>query len=1276
MGAGVPGADMQRGGIRGIVAAALWAAACLMDARGQAPPEVDGGQPEWIWSAPDRSGKAAAVVYFRRTFELGDPEVGRVEITADDAYELFVNGRRVGGGDRWRVLDVYDVTKFLVRGANTIAVRAENRDGESAGMVALVSVRQMGNTDVSHSSDGTWRVSTQEARNWAAPRFDDAAWKPATRIGQLGMTAPWNDDVKLADGTSPGRFRVPPGFRVERVAHPDQTGSIVAMTFNEQGQIVASVEGGPLVLVRDANGDGAPEAVSTYAEQVKNCQGILCLNGEVYAVGDGPDGTAFYRLTDKDFDGKIDECHTLLKFRGSMGEHGPHAPLLGPDGLIYIMIGNHAGVEVELSPNSPLKLFYEGDLFLPRYEDAHGHAAGIKVPGGIVVRTDVNAGKIELFCGGFRNAYDMAFDRYGELFTYDSDMEWDVGLPWYRPTRAIHGIAGGEYGWRSGWMNWPDYYVDSLPAVVDTGRGSPTGVEFYQHARFPVDYQGDLFLCDWSMGRIIAATLERDGASYRAKAETFVEGKPLNVTDVAVGPDGWLYFSTGGRRTEGGIYRVTHPGSKLREPEQGIAAALHQPQLQSAWARQRIALVKEKLGDAQWSRQLAAVANNPRFPADDRVRAMDLMQLIGPFPSPQFLATLSEDGSPLVRGKAAYLMGIHSNAATAQRLVALLDDPDHFVRRLACESIIRSKGTAPVEKLIEQFREEPDDAFLAWSARRVMETLPRESWESLTLSSDDPRVFVQGAIALLSLSTDEALCRDILANARQRLDEDLPPEQALNLVRICEVALHRGQLSGDVDPQLRQRLAAMYPSTDPRLNRELVSTLVCLQDPEIGARLIDQLAKLPDEQLAEKLHIAFQLRWLTAGWTLENKLKLLDFFENARTLPGGHSYAGYIDNATRDFVNACPETERREILLAHGAQTPAAALWALAAASGQFKPSDAPDLIELDRALSGSKLESARDLGVGLVAALAEMNDEAAMNYLREVFEAQPERRDTVAMGLAQQPGGANFPLLLRALPSLEGTAAEEVLRSLIEADEKPESAESYRQVILRGLKLKDDGARYANALLEKWSGEKQEAPADDWQANLAAWQKWFAEKHPDQPPAELPQSPGGHRSWDDLLAFINSDEGRRGNQEHGAAVFEKGKCVKCHKYGARGEGVGPDLSAVSRRFQRKEILESLLFPSQTISDQYAAKNVSTKDGRLFLGLVAQQPDGSVVVLQDTGEKITLKADNVEEIVPARKSAMPEGLLDDLTLEEIADLFAYLGDPPAELTAPQLNTDG
>ena len=135
--------------------------------------------------------------------------------------------------------------------------------------------------------------------------------------------------------------------------------------------------------------------------------------------------------------------------------------------------------------------------------------------------------------------------RDRDLFIHDADMESDEGTSWYRPTRLCHVVPGGEYGWRSGWSKWPEYYFDSLPAVIDTGRGSPAGIVTYNHFMFPARFHGCLFTADWSQGKILAIKLKRTGASYSATTETFLEGNPLNVTDLEVGPDGWLRVSIG-----------------------------------------------------------------------------------------------------------------------------------------------------------------------------------------------------------------------------------------------------------------------------------------------------------------------------------------------------------------------------------------------------------------------------------------------------------------------------------------------------------------------------------------------------------------------------------------------------------------------------------------------------------------------------------------------------------------------------------------------------------
>src|SRR5262249_30456940 len=246
------------------------------------------------------------------------------------------------------------------------------------------------------------------------------------------------------------RFMIDPEFVVDRLVTDEQAGSLIAMTFNANGDILASREGGGILLIRDKNQDGKFETVETFCSDVKNVQGILSLGSRVYAVGDGPNGGALYQITDADGDGRGETITPLIKFRGVIGEHGPHKVHLGPDGLLYVLSGNFAQAAAIMGSHSPYATPYEGELVTPRYEDPQGHAAGILAPGGTILRTDVNGSFVETLAGGFRNPYDFTFTGDGEMLTSDADMEWDIGAPWYRPTRVIHVTPGGEYGWGGG----------------------------------------------------------------------------------------------------------------------------------------------------------------------------------------------------------------------------------------------------------------------------------------------------------------------------------------------------------------------------------------------------------------------------------------------------------------------------------------------------------------------------------------------------------------------------------------------------------------------------------------------------------------------------------------------------------------------------------------------------------------------------------------------------------------------------------------------------------
>ncbi len=390
---------------------------------------------------------------------------------------------------------------------------------------------------------------------------------------------------------------LPAGFTCELLASAQSSqGSWVALTFDSSGRAVISPQDGGLSIAsipgvsRTSDGSlfsGEATTIAPLDAPIRGAQGLCFLGDVLYANGFGADGrSALWRMQDLDKNGSYEEATALMVYTGDAGEHGPHAVVKGRDGALYVALGNHARVPQTLAkystdetpgsaPNSPLNLYGE-DRVDARMWDPRGHAVGVYSPGGVVVRVDPVTEQATIFAGGFRNAYDHCFDSRGELFTYDSDMEWDIGAPWYRAPRFVHVVQGGEYGWRSGSSAWPSWYPDSLPAACETDSSSPTGMVAGCDGAFPAPWKDMIFAADWTYGRILAMTLVEDGASFTARWQPFITGRPMPVADLAWGPDGAMYFVTGGRGTQSGLYGVKASASASAQVAQVISGATAQ----------------------------------------------------------------------------------------------------------------------------------------------------------------------------------------------------------------------------------------------------------------------------------------------------------------------------------------------------------------------------------------------------------------------------------------------------------------------------------------------------------------------------------------------------------------------------------------------------------------------------------------------------------------------------------------------------------------------------
>jgi len=294
-----------------------------------------------------------------------------------------------------------------------------------------------------------------------------------------------------ADSIGPATgLKVADGFNVDLIydVPKDQQGSWVAMTVDPKGRLITSDQYGQLYRVTLPSPKGPDQVlvekigakvgaaqglyrvtlpspkgpdqvlVEKIGAKVGAAQGLAYFHDSLYVV-DSAKQQGVYRVRDTDGDDQFDKVEKLLTLKGG-GEHGPHGIVPGPDGKLYLVAGNHTNL-IDLQ-SSLVPRVWDEDHLLGRMLDARGHARGKKAPGGWVVRMNPDGSGVELFSSGYRNAYDIAFNAAGELFTYDSDMEWDMNTPWYRPTRINHVVPGSEFGWRSGTGKWPAYYPDSL----------------------------------------------------------------------------------------------------------------------------------------------------------------------------------------------------------------------------------------------------------------------------------------------------------------------------------------------------------------------------------------------------------------------------------------------------------------------------------------------------------------------------------------------------------------------------------------------------------------------------------------------------------------------------------------------------------------------------------------------------------------------------------------------------------------------------------------------
>ena len=978
--------------------------------------------------------------------------------------------------------------------------------------------------------------------------------------------------------TSPSRaqtiqhgLRVPDGFEATEFAGSDLANDIYCMTLDSKGRVVVS---GPgyirLLLEKDGR---ATQALDFAGAPKDGAMGLFWEGDDLYCMGDG--GLRRYRNAGGD--GRNQPPELLAPFRTG-SEHGAHSILRGPDGWLYILCGNNTGISAKNAtlPTSPIK----------------------EPVAGCVLRFPPDFKGCEIVADGLRNAYGFDFNSDGEWFTFDSDNERDVSLPWYEGTRLYHLVPGGHYGWQNPqhahmWRQ-PPYFADVVAPLLDLGRGSPTGVVCYRHVQFPEVYRGNLFLLDWTFGRVWSVKLTRSGSSYKAEPKLFLEAVGENgfaPTAAAIDPlRGDLYLSIGGRGTRGAVYRIRHlAGFKTMKPEE---AARLQPKPQSL----------------MWNDELAKTLPKQATNSDlhERRVALDLMT--------RHVGRMNEEDV-----KHAILLLIHGtdDRGIRQSTVRLITALDKAAQDRVVE-IFRKTGLLTTELMDWAGA----DIALGYAAMQLggNKALPPDRFEAVLRAQLEAVRLVQRTLGDVTAPK----CKGTVWEGYTRRNETLA-----------------------VPDRLRKALRAALPSNDPDLDRELSRTLAMIEDDD-PATLVKVVGFLRKESSpVEDVHyliVAARLRgkraetdtrWIAHGLlSLDSKLTARRLNrESTWTQCVGEMFAELLrkDAALADAMLADSTFGRPDH--AFLARTPG------------FDRRRAAEVF-----VARAKKDADFAWNAAVIELVGELPAEKALPVLRGLW-GEKGLDDTILPILAKKPEETDRGRFVRSLASAQTATVATALTALETLPQRADRDETLALVLaLRRLpqgKEEDKIAERFAAFLAKITGEKHGTNRD-------AWSAWLAKKYPD-----FAKKLGGVdgvdvEAWNKRLAAIDWNAG---SAERGRGIFTKVSCATCH---SGAQALGPDLRGIGGRFSRADLFTAILQPSKDVSARYRTTQISTSDGKTYQGIIVYEAADSVILQTGPATTLRLIDKQIAERRLTVNSLMPVGLLDALTDREIADLYAFL----------------
>lgn len=1074
----------------------------------------------------------------------------------------------------------------------------------------------------------------------------------------------WNCG-RLAVGQEFQGIRVPDGFQVRLYADDDLAHDIFSMTINSKGQVVVSGPGYIRTLI-DSDNDGRADRYQQFADKpATGAQGMFFHGNSLLCAGD--EGLLLFR--DDNGDGMADgPPKTFLKIAAG-GEHHAHSIQKGPDGWWYVIAGNFSGVTsaYATSPSSPVKSPVSGTL--------------------LRLTPELRGG--EIVADGFRNAYDFAFNGTGDFFTFDSDDERDISLPWYLPTQVFHVLPASNAGYVTAGLKRPPGYPDMPPVIATFGRGSPTGVICYQHNQFPRNYRGSIFVQDWTLGRILVVPLTVAGAGWSGEPTEFAAGQNqfgFAPTDMEVGPDGSLFVSVGGRGTRGSVYRISWVGAATGSGANAVESAasesqmntvLKAPQANTAWSRNAWVPIAKALS----ANAFRKAATNESLSDSERLRAIEILVEFHGGMDAATAATLANSASELTRARTAWAIGrTNPDAPAVTSLKMLMRDRSPFVKRFALEALASATKPEVFTSLSAEITNAlmSEDRLVRLTAAQLLQRLQPHQLDSIEKAlAESPRGLVWFHLGrlqrsgILSVTAAEAAV-NVLGNEKSSI------EAKKEAVRVLQLALgdtgpqkdrppmfesYAPRLSADsiereLNPILIQ-VAEAFPSGDAILDHELIRffAMTAPLNRDLFSRILSQITdeSLPQEDIHRLAALSlFELERSVeetsaiakALVSIDVKLKRLGMKQDTNwddRIGELYSRLCSVDPALPSLITQQPGFGQPGHVLFLG-QVPASAI-----------PLAIAGLVKAIHDDTDYPWTS------DVVFLIGESDKPEHLQLLREQL-TNLSVRDAVLMVLAEEPAKEDRGIFVAGLESPQVNTVEACLNALKTLPRTRDAGELY-QLLGTARRLINDKREFqvrevAMRILQNNTeqslkfvfGEQGYKLQPD---SMQAWQEWLEKRFPDFRPVNTSEQAKK------ILAGLKDIPWDSGDAGRGQKLFEKLGCARCH--GGR-RALGPDLTGVSKRFSRNDLFAAIVEPNRDISARYQTTSIETKDGKTLAGLIVYESIDGLLLRDAEHRTYRVEAADIASKQLQRNSLMPEGLLRESTPQDLADLNRYLQD--------------